>query len=314
MIGDRSHFSLAAVDALEEQIAVIDQQGLICFVNRTWRSFWQRQTPAEALPEWPGLSVYKVGVIAELGDDAHSEAVREGVRTVLHGEEDFFEAEFPWHAERERHWFSVRIVALVESGLRDPHFLLSYREVTHRYLANEQSAVDALTGLANARRLSEFLYFEWQRCIRSGHWISLLEIDIDHFSVFNHKQGPLEGDHALCEISQVLRRSARRPSDLLIRWGGDRFILVLGDTTQSQAMQVAEALRLSIRKLQLDYGETGQLTISVGVASHQPVKGEIETLLIERAEKALLVAKQGGRDRIDFYRPGVVTRIGEDAV
>lgn len=353
----------AIVDAMDEQVAIVESDGRIVFVNAAWRFFWswrrrreagihsaegqsagpQSAGPhsagphsagphsaglcdlaqafplteqpvkppslgAESLHEGKGANYYDCCNIGAGVGNPHADAVTEGIQSVLAGEEDFFVADFPCHVLQDRHWFCIRVLPL-EGEFDRPLFLIGHKDVSNRYLADEQSLQDPLTGLPNHRKLHEFLYYEWQRCIRSQHWISLVSANIDHLAAYNERWGHLEGDHALQEIAQVLRRGARRPSDIVIRFGEDKFLIVLGDTVLADAVRLTETLREQVRDLCLEYEPGKFLTLSAGVVSHLPQRGEIETLLLERADKALRVAKQRGRNRSDVHTPPGPPRI-----
>lgn len=297
---DSLKFLEALVDSLDQQVAVIDSRGQIVFVNRAWREFG-RQNGAPDNAEAVGCNYFEACLLAGDQGDPLARDIADGLRRVVQGEATLFEAEYPCHSPTLRRWFIVRAIPL--PGLEEPLVAVFHTNVTPQKLAEEKALRDPLTGLANRRRMDEFLYFEWQRCIRSASEISLILFDVDHFKQYNDEQGHLQGDRCLKQIAQTLRRFVRRPSDLVCRFGGEEFVVVLGETGLSDALVLADRMRLSVRDLDLEWGGGHPVTISGGVAAWRPQRGEIEGLLVERADKALYQAKLLGRNRVEFSAP-----------
>lgn len=170
----------------------------------------------------------------------------------------------------------------------------------------ELSRTDPLTGVANRRRLDEQLALEWDRAVRTGHTISMVIIDIDHFKGLNDGLGHGPADRALVSVAKELQRAARRPGDLTARYGGDEFILLLAETTQEGAMTVARNVQAAIRQLDLPNPGSpvsSKLTVSQGVATAWPTKRAAFGSLLIAADRALYRAKAAGRDRIAHEGP-----------
>ena len=297
--GVHAAIPLAAVlDSLEEQIAVIERSGVIRYVNQSWIQFGVSNGISPNV-EWIG-SDYLAAVRSETARfDADARLVEEGMRNVLEGKTPTFSFEYPCHSENERRWFVMRIAVL-----EVPHqdlFVVSHHNITPLKLVEEQlehvSRHDALTGLANRRHLETFLQNEWQRGMRQRTPLGLIMADLDHFKSFNDRHGHLAGDRCLQRVGKLLMSLARRPGDLAARYGGEEFVLVLGDTNQAQAIEIAEAIRE--RTLDLDLQCDGKrLTVSLGVVSLVPSSGLPEAL-IKLADEALYRAKQAGRNRVE---------------
>ncbi|TCZ90822.1 GGDEF domain-containing protein [Lysobacter sp. N42] len=156
--------------------------------------------------------------------------------------------------------------------------------------------VDGLTGIANRRRLDQFLGEAVHHCMSSGKPLSLLQIDVDHFKSYNDTNGHLAGDNVLKEVAHALQTTLRRQEDLVARFGGEEFTVVMPGASQEHALDVAEAMRQHVEST------VSQITISVGVAVMQPEnitapEHAIQTVL-ERADKALYEAKESGRNRV----------------
>lgn len=165
------------------------------------------------------------------------------------------------------------------------------------------SYIDGLTGIANRRKLDEYLDVEWQRAIRSGEEISFIMIDIDFFKKYNDKYGHLAGDEVLCIVAKEIKKSARRATDLAARYGGEEFAMILPNTGIDSAFKIAEGIRKSILKLNLptaDKTAYRSLSISLGCSAIRPEKDVHFTELITRADRALYLAKTNGRNRTEL--------------
>ena len=158
------------------------------------------------------------------------------------------------------------------------------------------AATDSLTGTLNRRAFLETSARELERGRRNGQSMLLLIFDIDHFKEYNDTYGHQAGDEILCKIVSACRLTLRAV-DVLARWGGDEFVILLPDTDQPGGLFVAEKIRRAIAELSLPPGNaTGQAytTISVGGALWLPAE-ESEAVL-RRADQALYQAKERGRN------------------
>jgi diguanylate cyclase (GGDEF)-like protein len=162
----------------------------------------------------------------------------------------------------------------------------------------EQAITDPLTGLLNRRYLREYLPRELTRVRRNGASLAVIMIDIDYFKRINDTFGHEAGDLVLRELGALLR-SHIRASDLACRFGGEEFALVLPDASLEGAMQKAEAIRASVRGLDLKYRDQplGPIAASFGVALF-PLHADKPDSLLRAADEALYSAKGGGRDRV----------------
>ena len=178
------------------------------------------------------------------------------------------------------------------------------RDITNRKLMEERLAelafTDGLTGLSNRRAFDDALSQEWEKTVSEGGQMSLILIDVDHFKSFNDAYGHQAGDQALVRIASVLSEGIRYSSDSAARYGGEEFVLVLADTKEAEAIDVAERLRLAVAALRITHAHshTGHLTISMGVASYDGSTSSDVNGLIELADEWLYQAKQMGRNRV----------------
>jgi diguanylate cyclase (GGDEF)-like protein len=164
------------------------------------------------------------------------------------------------------------------------------------------SLADALTGLANRRRLERYLQQQWRHTAAAAQDLSVLMVDVDHFKAYNDRYGHPTGDECLRHIAAELARQIPQDTGLVARWGGEEFIVVLPDCTRLQALEAARRLRLGVQALALrhEYSPTAPMvTVSVGVATRTaapaPAPASVKDL-IEHADQALYAAKAGGRN------------------
>ena len=164
--------------------------------------------------------------------------------------------------------------------------------------AEALSVTDDLTQLYNSRYLSQVLRRETKRASRSGRPLSLLFIDLDGFKTVNDTHGHLFGSRALVEAASVIRASARE-TDVVSRFGGDEFALVLPDTGSDGAYAVGERIRERIAAHAFLHGDglTMRLTVSVGVATLPDVAISAEAL-IQAADEAMYYVKDHGKNGI----------------
>ena len=165
-----------------------------------------------------------------------------------------------------------------------------------------RATTDRLTGALNRGRLEDNAQFELLRFERYGHPVSMLFIDIDHFKEVNDSHGHAAGDLVLRDTCAVVRQ-CMRTTDLLGRWGGEEFVLLLPNTGLTSARLLADRIRNAIGEH--DFGPVGRVTASFGVAEAQ--KGEAWDKVVERADAAMYRAKKSGRNRVemDLFNPGM---------
>ena len=157
---------------------------------------------------------------------------------------------------------------------------------------------DDLTGLLNRRAMLDRMQLEQRRSLRSGSPLLIAQLDIDHFKAVNDTHGHAAGDLVLQSFADTVRRNVR-DTDVLARWGGEEFVLLLCDTPASDAVTLMERLRQAVQAMQVPVPQGGQpitVTVSIGLARHTPADPLAGTL--ERADQALYAAKAGGRNRV----------------
>jgi len=155
------------------------------------------------------------------------------------------------------------------------------------------ATTDALTQIANRHKFNVVMDILMHRAQRYDLPLSIIFFDIDDFKALNDKLGHETGDEILVELSALVQNTVRA-ADLLARWGGEEFIIVLPETNHAQAMALAEKLRLIIETH--TFVITAKLTCSFGVT--QLKKDDDETSLLKRVDTALYSAKESGKNRV----------------
>ena len=162
------------------------------------------------------------------------------------------------------------------------------------------SRQDGLTGIANRRYFDSYLVTEVRRGARERQPLSLILSDVDHFKAFNDCYGHQAGDDCLRRVAAALSSAGRRPADLAARYGGEEFAMVLPGTVVDGAVDVAQAVSRVIEGLAIPHERSAvdrRVTLSQGVVSLTPEKETSSEDLIQRADQALYLAKQQGRNR-----------------
>lgn len=190
---------------------------------------------------------------------------------------------------------------LIEAYLREAAPVLQAK----RLMASlrESTLKDAMTGLRNRRFLEEYAETLVAQCKRRKVPMTLLMMDLDYFKPVNDTYGHDAGDKVLRELATILAESVRE-SDLVVRYGGEEFLIVLLETPAEQAIMVAEKIRLAVEKhkFHLNTGVTLNKTISVGLADF-PNDGQAFWQVLKFADVSLYAAKEGGRNRVVRFSP-----------
>ena len=175
---------------------------------------------------------------------------------------------------------------------------LSLANIQLRERLQQQSVRDPLTGLYNRRYLEESIQRELGRAKREQTPLAVIMLDLDHFKCINDKHGHSAGDKVLVAVSELLKR-ALRGEDLICRYGGEEFTLIMPGATLDIALLRAEHLRSSIEQLRIEVADDQQLNVtsSMGIAAY-PNHGDDTQVLLSLADDALYKAKSAGRNQV----------------
>jgi diguanylate cyclase (GGDEF)-like protein len=180
--------------------------------------------------------------------------------------------------------------------------------VSERTLALEESdkrlaalsTTDGLTGVTNRRAFDAQLEAEWRRAARTGQVLALAIVDVDWFRQYNERHGHQAGDTCLRTLATVLRRHGRRTTDVVARYGGEEFALLWAATDPAAAQKEAQGACAEVAALDLPHEDSpfGKVTVSIGLAAVTPTGNDSPSMLVQRAEEALVRAKVRGRNSV----------------
>jgi diguanylate cyclase (GGDEF)-like protein len=186
------------------------------------------------------------------------------------------------------HHYEARIVATWGEEV-----LAIVRDFTDQRQAEKMAETDPLTNVYNRRKFSRLLDQEIKRVERYDRFLSIVLLDIDHFKRVNDTYGHDAGDYVLRKITELIKEN-KRITDTLARYGGEEFVIILPETDVKGASRQIERMRKTIEKTSFD--GVGNLTVSAGITSY--TGGDSCKSMITRADKALYLAKEEGRNRI----------------
>ncbi|MDJ0939755.1 MAG: GGDEF domain-containing protein [Woeseiaceae bacterium] len=202
-----------------------------------------------------------------------------------------------WEMVNASHEFAKNLLVVLSERVRSHNRVIadSYGEI-RKFERN--ATTDALTGLGNRHYMEETFPREIERCGRDERPVALIMVDVDNFKDFNDKFGHVAGDRALRAVSEILKKQFR-PHDVIVRYGGDEFAVLLPDVDAELGLAIAERVRRAVCGKTAD-GEDSLIQIpirvSMGVAALDK-GGELEDL-IRAADAALYRAKRAGRDLV----------------
>ncbi len=209
----------------------------------------------------------------------------------------------------QENWLEIYTYPVFDEQGKVSHVIEYARDITDRKMAEEEkkqlikelnhlSTTDGLTGLFNRRALNDLLGYEIDRAKRYQSELSLIICDIDWFKQINDTYGHRAGDIALQAVTGALKHSLRK-ADILGRYGGDEFMLILPETSLTGAKNLADKIRAAIEdiKLEISGGKVIRLSTSIGVAGCCVPAEDLDTI-VARADAALYASKQAGRNRV----------------
>ena len=297
--------SAAVLNSLTNQIAVIDQTGVILYINRAWHEF-AVSNGMPAAHQWIGTNYLSVCLDCARQLHGETDSAYAGILGVIEGRADAFIYEYPCHSPTEKRWFLMRIGPVWEQPGR---FVVSHHNITARVLVEEEvrhlAFYDPLTRLPNRRLLMDRLKQAIASSNRSGQHGALMFLDLDHFKQLNDRLGHAMGDELLKQVATRLL-SCVREVDSVARLGGDEFVVLLEDLSllQDEAMTqtgiIADKIRLTLSQpytLGVNvYDSTPSIGVVVFLQDHESMDE-----LIRRADTAMYQSKAAGRNAVRFY-------------
>ena len=238
-----------------------------------------------------GQTVGELSVID--GSAASAHVISAGETLLLCVDEETF-----WRVTNASHGFCTNLLMLLSLRMRSSNISLAESENLQGKF-EQQAVTDGLTGVYNRRWLDQMLPRLLQRSEQDEQPFCVLMIDVDHFRNFNDNYGHAVGDVALRIVADTLVKKVR-PIDLVVRYGGEEFCVLLPETDLESGIGAGERLRKAIQKTEICDGSDRPIpgiTISAGLAERRA--GESAGELLRRADQALYLAKEQGRNRLE---------------
>jgi diguanylate cyclase (GGDEF)-like protein len=216
--------------------------------------------------------------------------------------------------KRERIQQSITLTPIL-TGEGNPLCLIQIADATlsikrervlksHTERLSKEATTDALTGAYNRRFFDERFAAEFGRAQRQNIPLSLIMLDVDYFKLYNDNYGHPAGDKVLISVVAALKSQLHRPTDVVVRYGGEEFAVILPDSEVEGGRAIAEKLRVAVSDLNIPHSQSkaaNHVTVSVGVAAYQPGCVCDATSLLKTADAALYDAKHSGRNCVRYF-------------
>jgi diguanylate cyclase (GGDEF)-like protein/PAS domain S-box-containing protein len=295
-------------------ILVVDDQGKAVSYNRRFAEVWRITAPdVPRCQLMPNVEVLDQRMLSQCAGKAKDPAAFQARVQELYldrNADDQCEVELKDGRTLERYTTTLH----AEDG-RYLGRVWFFRDITQRIVAEQRlksayheveklATIDPLTGIANRRRFEEYLDAEWRRAIRQWTPLSMVLVDVDMFKLFNDNYGHIYGDECLKQIANTTMEVVTRAGDLVARFGGEEFAIVLPDTDESGALEIAAQLLSAVSNQRISHGASryGVVTISAGCATITPQLGAVPSQLVDSADRAMYEAKRRGRNRVCSLR------------
>ncbi len=198
------------------------------------------------------------------------------------------------------YWLEQHIVPTLDPKQNIETFVSLGVDITAKKELEKIASIDKLTNLYNRRMVDEFMKIELESEKRHHRGLCVIMIDIDHFKAVNDTFGHQIGDVVLAQTATVIAENTRK-SDIQGRYGGEEFIVICPDIIEDDAFLLAEKIRIALKNYIFD--QVGTKTISLGIGSY--IDGDSCSTLIKKADMALYIAKEGGRDKTILFREDI---------
>ena len=281
---------LAALDEIDLGVVLLDNSLQVKFVNSAFLSLYHLPNKSIASNcDFEGLMRLVVGRRRALASSFLNSYIKKRVKEVRAGIEE----------ARDIRMDDGQVIRVHCKTLPAGGRMLIYADVTDLVDQADRlkilASVDGMTGLFNRRHFLSLAEIEWNRYQRYRRDMSLVLFDIDRFKSINDRFGHQAGDHVITQIAAICQQHKRK-SDLIARFGGEEFLLLLPETALAAAQRVAERMRRKVELRAFSFSSNAfNATISVGVAEANPSMNTIFDL-IKVADRALYVAKESGRN------------------
>jgi len=281
------HLIQSVLDSMSAHIAVLDKEGLIKYTNKAWQTFAAENDLAYQNCG-VGVNYLEICEKAEGKDSRQADKAARGIKQVIKGRDKLYTLEYPCHSPDEKRWFNMRVTPYQGQG---PYAaVIAHENITEKKLKEKElifhSFNDQLTGLYNRR----YFINEIERLNNSRVLpVSLIMGDLDNLKIINDKLGHKKGDDYL-KIAAQLIEAAVRSEDIVARYGGDEFCVILPDTSLKTSRRIKERITNKFQK----YNEHNSLPLPLNISLGCAVKeNEAENLhdIFSEADKNMYINK-----------------------
>ncbi len=203
--------------------------------------------------------------------------------------------------------FMLQITDQLAIAIQQSELYLQLQDANQKL--QQLAATDGLTQIANRRYFDEIVHQEWQRMKREQQPLSLIIVDIDWFKGYNDHYGHQAGDDCLCQVARAIAKVIKRPGDHLARYGGEEFVVLLPNTDDQGAIEIAKEICQMVVSLEIPHPHSSispYLTVSAGITSLVPSIETSADQLFSQADQALYFAKNNGRNQFLIYNQSVL--------
>tara|TARA_R110002110_G_scaffold3151_4_gene16227 strand:- start:653 stop:1630 length:978 start_codon:yes stop_codon:yes gene_type:complete len=284
-------------DALPTAIAYVDRNRVYRYANNSYLKA-VRQSASDVI----GQSIDAIVQNEWLSDDV-IEMIHNRVAHALNGMASEFSFKATLPDTKEEIWLLATYTPDIDTAGRVRGYVSLFRDITEEKAIEsqlqEKATTDPLTGLRNRRFLEDIADQKFAEAARNRKVIGLLMIDVDLFKSFNDQHGHAVGDEILCQIAKAVSDSLRL-GDIVTRWGGEEFLVLLNGAEQHQVILAAERIRRSVEGLHLQPDTLPHpVTVSIGASLCGNNPAELDQD-IRTADRALYAAKENGRNRVEI--------------
>ncbi|MBB6520008.1 sensor domain-containing diguanylate cyclase [Pseudoteredinibacter isoporae] len=294
-------FLIRVIDSVSSNIAVLDEDFNIVFVNQSWIEFGIQNGQKRAF-NWLGLNYKSSCLPSENDGDEFVVLAMRGLAEIKAGQRHSFIMEYPCHSPDQDRWFIMRIDRFISEGLM--YFVISHQDISDRVRLEQEARslarIDALTNIANRRTFDEFVQSEWGHCKRSNQTLSIAILDLDDFKLINDNCGHQHGDECLKEVAKILSMYTGRASDICARYGGEEFVLAWGNMGHEKSLELSKRILKEINNIKVRYNDGklyGRLTASIGLYTASPCLEKVEQGVFN-ADELMYRAKRIGKNSI----------------
>jgi len=303
-------FNRAVLNGLDSHIAVVDLTGIILMVNDAWIHFARENGAGHLVDRFVGMNYLTVSKGAANNENA--DTATRGIQSVLSGQAEHFETQYPCHSPTKQQWFQLtcRRLPISNTGA-----VLAHSDITTikqmEEQVRQQAYFDLLTGLPNRRLLADRFSQAKAAMQRSGELGALMVLDLDNFKPLNDEYGHTVGDLLLVEVGKRLMASVRSV-DTVARFGGDEFVVLLNglcsniEQATEEAMQIAEKIRRRFAETYVLTATSEELpettvehrsTVTIGMTVYNSEETDLDRLF-NRADSAMYQAKSAGKNQV----------------